>query len=154
MPQLSSPAWREDITVGEEVIRQGDSKADFCYIIQSGEFAVIIDGKVVGHLSKGNCFGELSLLYSAPRTATIKATKNSSIWVLPRGWLKTAAQESAAARHHSWHCACLRASSCFKHRQRYLELLEFVTASVAAPFGQPLKTKVLKCFLSISGRQL
>eukprot|EP00439_Symbiodinium_sp_Y106_P086385 s101_g32.t3 len=96
MPQLSSPAWREDITVGEEVIRQGDSKADFCYIIQSGEFAVIIHGKVVGHLSKGNCFGELSLLYSAPRTATIKATKNSSIWVLPRGWLKTAAQESAA----------------------------------------------------------
>lgn len=96
MPQLSSPAWREDITVGEEVIRQGDSTADFCYIIQSGEFAVIIDGKVVGHLSKGNCFGELSLLYSAPRTATIKATKNSTIWVLPRGWLKTAAQESAA----------------------------------------------------------
>ena len=95
MPQLTNPAWKEDITVGEEVIRQGDTDADYCYIINSGEFAVIVDGKVVGHLSKGQCFGELSLLYAAPRTATIAASKNSSIWVLPRGWIKTAAQESA-----------------------------------------------------------
>ena len=56
MPQLPSPAWLESVTAGEEVIHQGDSTADFCYIIQTGEFAVIVDGKVVGHLSKGQCF--------------------------------------------------------------------------------------------------
>mmetsp|Transcript_3242 Transcript_3242/g.7663 ORF Transcript_3242/g.7663 Transcript_3242/m.7663 type:complete len:807 (+) Transcript_3242:31-2451(+) len=98
IPQLADPAWKEDITVGEVVIRQGDPEADYFYVIKSGEFAIIVDGKVVGHVKTGQCFGELSLLYAAPRTATIKATKNSTIWVLPRGWVKTAAQQSAQSR--------------------------------------------------------
>ena len=34
---------------------------------------------------KGDCFGELSLICSAPRTATVRATTYSTLWVLPRG---------------------------------------------------------------------
>ena len=34
---------------------------------------------------KGDCFGELSLICSAPRTATVRATTYGTLWVLPRG---------------------------------------------------------------------
>ena len=32
----------------------------------------------------GNCFGEVSLLYSCPRSATVAATQDSVVWVLDR----------------------------------------------------------------------
>ena len=33
---------------------------------------------------QGNCFGEVALLYSCPRNATVAATQDSVVWVLDR----------------------------------------------------------------------
>ncbi|CAM9391014.1 unnamed protein product, partial [Ectocarpus fasciculatus] len=42
------------------------------YVVQSGHLEVSIEGDVVRHLTTGALFGEISLLYDAPRSATVK----------------------------------------------------------------------------------
>lgn len=39
----------------------------------------------------GDCFGELSLLYTTPRSATVAATLDSVVWVLERETFRHAA---------------------------------------------------------------
>lgn len=72
---------------GEVVIQEGD-KGDVLYVVESGqlECTKIIDGdsKFLKNYEPGDAFGELALLYNAPRAATIKALKDVDLWVLDR----------------------------------------------------------------------
>lgn len=56
-----------------EILQQGDETADFFYIVFNGDVIYIVDGNEVGSSSGGSSFGELSLLYSCPRAATVKS---------------------------------------------------------------------------------
>lgn len=56
-----------------EILKQGDETADYFYIIYQGDVIYIVDGNEVGSSGSGTSFGELSLLYSCPRAATVKA---------------------------------------------------------------------------------
>lgn len=72
---------------GEVVIKEGD-KGDVLYVVESGKLdcTKVIDGKET-HLKDyqpGDAFGELALLYNAPRAATITATVDCELWVLDR----------------------------------------------------------------------
>ncbi|CAM9756338.1 unnamed protein product [Chrysoparadoxa australica] len=84
---------REDVKAGEVVIRQGD-EGDKFYIVDSGSYEVSMTDhhgseKVVSRLdSHGQSFGELSLMYGKPRTATVKATSEGSLWALSRRALR------------------------------------------------------------------
>ncbi|GLE05138.1 hypothetical protein PINS_up014126 [Pythium insidiosum] len=71
------------IDVNEEVIRQGDSGDKF-YVIQSGTLEVSVNTAVVGSLGPGDHFGELALIYDAPRAATIRAKTTAILWTLDR----------------------------------------------------------------------
>ncbi len=55
-----------------EIIVEGDIDDAF-FIITTGHVEVTKDGKVLGVLKKGDCFGEMAYLSKAERTATIKA---------------------------------------------------------------------------------
>jgi len=58
---------------GSEILLQGDTSADYFYVVHDGVVVYIVDGKEVGSSSGGSSFGELALLYSSPRAATVKA---------------------------------------------------------------------------------
>ncbi|TFK76046.1 camp-dependent protein kinase regulatory subunit [Pluteus cervinus] len=86
---------------GEAVVRQGDM-GDTFFFVEEGEATVTKvqqgdDGEMreitVGHLKKGEYFGELSLLRLAPRAATVSAVYRESR-VLPK--LKVAALDATA----------------------------------------------------------
>eukprot|EP01118_Nematostelium_gracile_P008769 TRINITY_DN2912_c0_g1_i1.p1 TRINITY_DN2912_c0_g1~~TRINITY_DN2912_c0_g1_i1.p1 ORF type:complete len:536 (-),score=144.87 TRINITY_DN2912_c0_g1_i1:87-1694(-) len=68
---------------GEVIIRQGASGDNF-YIVDQGNFDVIKDGLKVNSLGPGRSFGELALMYGAPRNATITATTHSICWAMDR----------------------------------------------------------------------
>ncbi len=63
--------WQE-FEAGKEIIVEGEIDDSF-FIITSGEVEVFKDNARIGHLKTGDCFGEMSYLSKAKRTATIVA---------------------------------------------------------------------------------
>jgi len=55
---------------GDVVIQMGD-EAKGMYVIISGEVEVMMDGRHVANLTVKNFFGELALITSEPRTASV-----------------------------------------------------------------------------------
>jgi cyclic nucleotide-binding protein len=70
---------------GQVVFEQGDP-GDCAYFIHSGEVEVVIgqgaDAKTVARLSPGQYFGEMALITSHPRNATVRATNETKVAVL------------------------------------------------------------------------
>jgi predicted MFS family arabinose efflux permease len=82
MERLARNAWWLDVDAGTEIIRQGDH-GDLFYAIAEGEYSVTIDGeRRPGLLGPGEGFGELALLRSAPRNATIRAVSGGRLLVV------------------------------------------------------------------------
>mmetsp|Transcript_46014 Transcript_46014/g.80897 ORF Transcript_46014/g.80897 Transcript_46014/m.80897 type:complete len:987 (-) Transcript_46014:166-3126(-) len=101
-------ARKMTVELGEDVIIEGDTVTDHFYVIDDGEFAVLkLNGeeesmgrnsvrardlaglpqpetRQVCILSRGASFGEMALLYRAPRSATVRALKKSSLWTIGR----------------------------------------------------------------------
>lgn len=79
--------WKESVSKGADLIRQGDLVANTFYVVQAGEFDVILGGsaggeaQVVASQPKGSSFGELALLYLTPRAATVRAKVDSEVRV-------------------------------------------------------------------------
>lgn len=68
---------------GEVVVNQGDS-GDSLYVIAAGTVTVSRDGTKLVDLSAGSHFGELALLNSRPRTATVIAATPARLLELSR----------------------------------------------------------------------
>jgi hypothetical protein len=69
---------------GTTVVQQGDP-GDHFYIVTSGRVAVSVDGRQVREEQAGESFGEIALLRSVPRTATVQAVEATEMVVLERG---------------------------------------------------------------------
>ena len=73
---------------GDMIIRQGDEDGDKFYCIDSGVVDIFInDGeerKLVKTCQAGDSFGELALLYGAPRAASCIASGDVRLWTLDR----------------------------------------------------------------------
>jgi eukaryotic-like serine/threonine-protein kinase len=68
---IKATEWR-DYALGQEIVRQGDMDDRF-YVLVSGDVAVEVNGEEAGRLSRGDCFGESSVVPNARRQATIRA---------------------------------------------------------------------------------
>lgn len=68
----------QDFEANEEIIVEGDLDDSF-YIITSGDVHVFKDASRIGQLQAGDCFGEMSYLSKAKRTATIIARDRVSL---------------------------------------------------------------------------
>jgi MFS family permease len=73
LERLAAQTTWMDVLTGDEVIRQGDP-GDLFYVVAEGRFSVTVDGiRRPSMLEAGAGFGEIALLHSVPRTATITA---------------------------------------------------------------------------------
>ncbi|HET8528107.1 MAG TPA: MFS transporter [Gaiellaceae bacterium] len=68
--------------LGEAVV-QG-AVGDRFYVVRSGRAAVEVDGAETGELGPGDVFGEIALLRDVPRTATVRALDELSLYALER----------------------------------------------------------------------
>jgi CRP-like cAMP-binding protein len=67
------------VAAGVEIVKKGES-ADEMYLICRGKVEIIDDtGTVISTLGDGEFFGEIGLLMSIPRTATVSKRKPCAI---------------------------------------------------------------------------
>jgi cAMP-dependent protein kinase regulator len=71
----------ETFKPGEIVFQQGDV-GECAYFIHGGRVEVVKDSAVIANLSKDQYFGEMALISSAPRNATIRAVEETKVAVL------------------------------------------------------------------------
>eukprot|EP00913_Durusdinium_trenchii_P033976 g31803.t1 len=87
---IAAMAVSRQVTTGENLVTQGDSKADSFYILEKGKVGVWRDGKVCGEPG----FGEVALLMRSKRTATVKANEPCVLWSLSASDLQAARLQS------------------------------------------------------------
>jgi cAMP-dependent protein kinase regulator len=98
---------------GIKVIAQGD-EGDYFYVVESGSFDIYVSqsGKVepgadgmgdqVGNVGPGGSFGELALMYNAPRAATVVSVEPSTLWALDRVTFRRILMDSAFQRRRMY----------------------------------------------------
>jgi CRP-like cAMP-binding protein len=72
-----------EVKKNEIIINEGD-RADGLYVVLSGEVEARKGDQVLSRLKEGELFGEISLLQKTPATATVMATRRTSLLRLPR----------------------------------------------------------------------
>lgn len=80
---VMSALMKKQFPSGTEIITQGD-EGDYFYIIESGTVDFYVNGTKVNTSSDGSSFGELALMYNAPRAATAIASGDVACWALDR----------------------------------------------------------------------
>jgi MFS family permease len=80
---LARAVRRLDLRPGEVLIREGDP-GDRFYAVIDGGLDVTVNGRPAGRVVRGDGIGEIALLNSVPRTATVTATSPSSVLALDR----------------------------------------------------------------------
>ena len=92
---------------GENVITQGE-EGDVLYLVDSGELdceKVFKKGDPPTYLKtykQGESFGELALLYNAPRAATIRAKTDATCWALDRECFNNIVKDAAMKRREKY----------------------------------------------------
>jgi MFS family permease len=94
--QVAASLLPVSVPVGEVVIRAGDA-GDRFYIVGDGELLIDAGGR---HTTarEADYFGEIALLRDVPRTATVKAAVDSTLYALRRDDFLSAVTGHSAAR--------------------------------------------------------
>ncbi|GBF90110.1 cyclic nucleotide dependent kinase [Raphidocelis subcapitata] len=99
--KIAEHMWERSVTAGEILIQEGEVglAASELYVVKTGKFEVLERRKGVNMRvnvkESGDVFGEVSLLYNCPRTATVAATTDAVVWVLERDVFRKYVQEAA-----------------------------------------------------------
>jgi hypothetical protein len=84
LSQVSLALRPMQVAAGEQIIRKGDMGREM-YLLARGEVEVLDDaGAVVKTLKDGDVFGEIAILLSRPRTASVRAKTSCDLFVLDK----------------------------------------------------------------------
>ena len=72
---------RRSAAPGEAIVAQGDAGGTM-FVLEAGAAEIWADGARVGAYGPGDVFGELAIMYGAPRSATVRATAACVLWAL------------------------------------------------------------------------
>jgi cAMP-dependent protein kinase regulator len=98
---------------GIKIISQGDV-GDYFYVVESGKFEIFVHpsgkleagpdglGNKVTDVGPGGSFGELALMYNAPRAATVVSSEPSTLWALDRVTFRRILMDAAFARRRMY----------------------------------------------------
>jgi hypothetical protein len=85
-----------ELPAGAVLIRQGE-EGDRAYVVAEGELVVDTDGHEIGRVGPGAVVGEIALLRSAPRMATVRALTPTRLLTIDGDEFLAAATGGAAA---------------------------------------------------------
>ncbi len=71
----------KSVDAGEDIVVQGEEGREF-YVLETGTAEVFVDGEKVASYEPGGSFGELALIYHAPRAATVRASTPCVLWYI------------------------------------------------------------------------
>src|SRR5262249_23833053 len=84
LSQVSMALRPQTAAPGETIIRKGEPGSEM-YLICRGDVEVLDGaGRVIAAMREGDCFGEVALLLSEPRTATVRARTLCDLFVLEK----------------------------------------------------------------------
>jgi cAMP-dependent protein kinase regulator len=81
LAEIAAIADEIDLPEGKELMTQGDRGREF-FILLDGAAEVTQDGERINELGPGDFFGEIALVWQAPRTATVTTTSPARALVI------------------------------------------------------------------------
>jgi len=102
--EIVEAMWSYEIKAGGDIIKQG-SRGDNFYVVESGRFDIYVakegedlPGIRVAERGPFSSFGELALMYNAPRAATVKCVEDAKLWAVDRFAFKRIVTQVSKAR--------------------------------------------------------
>ncbi|KAJ3192086.1 hypothetical protein HK101_007082 [Irineochytrium annulatum] len=94
------------VAVNETVIQQGGI-GDYFYVVETGALDVFVSRNgqqpvKVTDYGPGGSFGELALMYNAPRAATVTATEECVLWALDRVTFRRILMENTSRKRRMY----------------------------------------------------
>lgn len=91
------------------LIREGDVHQDKVFIVVDGELAILREGHEIARLGPGEIVGEMSLLDDRPPNATVRAARDSVVFVVPHSRIKAKVRvdQGFSSRFHRALCVFL-----------------------------------------------
>ncbi|KAI8800558.1 cyclic nucleotide-binding-like protein [Cladochytrium replicatum] len=95
------------VAAGEEVIQQGSMDCDYFYVVETGTLDVFVSRNgqppvKVTDYGPGGSFGELALMYNAPRAATVVCTSTAVLWALDRVTFRRILMENTSRKRRMY----------------------------------------------------
>jgi NTE family protein len=81
--ELRDRAEQVDLEAGSYLFRKGDAP-DSLYVVRNGRLQVLQNDVVIAELGRGEVVGELGLLIDAPRSASVRAVRDTTLVRLTR----------------------------------------------------------------------
>ena len=97
---LAAALTPAEVSAGTVLIRQGED-GDAYYAIAAGQLDVFQDGRFVRPCGRGEGVGEIALLQAVPRTATVTAHSDATVYKLAREPFLTAVLGHAATQRQA-----------------------------------------------------
>jgi CRP-like cAMP-binding protein len=88
LARLAGELEEQRFKAGDAIVHEGEP-ADAFYVVKSGEASVMLGTQSLGadgdlRIRPGECFGEMALLADSPRTASVLALTDVTVWRLSR----------------------------------------------------------------------